>query len=547
MAPSRAQLTRTLVALVFLTSLPITAAVGAAQSGASSGDEFTLDELTRSGTQITNGPPSLRWLGDDHGVYIDYKRTNPLLRGGGEDWQVQQLLRPGSTVKMNELRFHLQGSRSAGNATFDVHLVYWQEGRREFERNGTTVERVVPVNVTHVEKQVSFSGPFDTATIDLRPHYDESYRVTMWIEGYDGARWRFRHHSVATSRTVETTTAGERLWWLLKDFVLWILLFGFIAAGLSLWAIRRAGTGPMIGMFWWAVIIIFVGLISLVINYEGLATMFIRGPKVLAFITVGLLTIPLLEGQEDRLKKIVAIKPVVTEGKLASGETALDSVEFEEEILYVTDTSSGRHIRVSAGPVKFLARLAGGFAEIPRLREKLKTKIDLTGRTGYDSMVIVDHKAEEVAPYESEGFSWTYPETRAGLAWFFGTMGGLGAILLLTMGSGSLWFLGIAALPFVLDVEQGEADLEPAPAHSRPALVSILLMAKEFKEAETVEDATSEMVRERAKTTKDVQEQIELRDDTIVSELLGGDVSATIKQEDVPELEEGSASGGDEE
>lgn len=543
MTLSREQLTRVLVAFVFLTSLSATAAIGAAAPGDSSVDEYTLKELRESGDHIPRAPPSVRWLGENK-VFVDHDYTNPIFRSlTTEDWQIARLLRPGSTVRLNEVRLRFRGEKNSGTTRYIVHVVYYQTETYKVEENGTVYKRERATNVTHEQKNVTFAGAYDRAEIDLRPHYDEPYRVTMWVEGYDGARWRFKHNSVETSRQVSTTTAGDRLWWLLKDFVVWLLLFGFLGAGFALIAVRRAGTGPMIGMFWWGMIIIVVSLFALLFNFNGIASLFIRGPKVLAFLVIGFLEIPLLEGQDDRVKKILALQPKITEGTLASGTEGLDAVEWEEEIIKITDTASGRNIRVSSGPIKFLARVAGAFAEIPKLGDRVKTNMSLIGSTGYDSLLFIDPNAEEVTEYEAESFSLTYPDTVPQLAFFFGTMGGLGVILLLTMGSSSLWLLGLAGLPFVLSVEQGHADIHPAPAHMRPALATILYMSKEVKEAQTVEDATEEMIRERAKTTKDVQDQVEQRDETLISEAFEGDVSAVIEEEEIPELEDEEVNG----
>lgn len=528
-----------ILAAGFLLASLLLAGATAPAAGASSDldvGNMTVEELREGGEQPSDAPPSLRWLGRSSALYIDYEHTNPLRGGGGEDWEVQQLLRPGALVNTDKLRFHLQGVRSAGNTTHTVHVVYWNDVNRKYEtESGETVTREEAVNVTHETKTITFAGPWDTSSIDLRSHYDDTQKVTMWIDGYeDSARWTFNHQTLETSQTVSgINTAGDLAWWAITELVIWILVFGIIAAALAMWAIRRAGAGPQMGFAVWTLLIGFVGFLALLFGYNSIAETVSRAPKVLAFMTVGLLTVPLLEGQDDRVKKILAIQPNVTDATLASGEEAVDALSLKMKKLQVTERD-GETIRIAGGPLKFLARLLGGYAPIGEAQSKLQTRVDADGDTKYKEVVWIDHHADEIEHYRPEGFDINVPTTLRGAVWLLGVIAAAGFVLYGLAGSSWTWLAVFAGLPVIMSVRKGEADLEPAPVHSRAAHMTAMQMSNEFKDAETLEESLKETYKERAKSSQEVEERVELRDATVLQEMLGVDVSASMSGSERP-------------
>mgnify|MGYP000444501962 CR=1 FL=1 len=525
-----------LAVLVLVGSILGAAAFGVA-AGAQSTEstDYELSELRQGGQQVAGGAPSYRWVESDVSMYVDRRHTNPLKSGGGEDWQVEKLLRPGETVNTNTVRFHYQGPRGTSNRTYTVHVVYWQEGTREVERNGSTVERTVAVNQTHETHELTFGGAFDTTELDLRGHYDEPVRVTMWVdESPDVARWTFQHKSLETAQTVTTQTAGDRLWWLVSNYVLWIVAFGLVGASISLWAIRRAGAGPQMGVASWAFLIGIGGFFAIMWNYEGIATLFARGPKILAATTVALLMIPWVEGQDDRLRKNLFVRPVVTEAVSASGQEARDALYLEIAEKKVTELPDGTLSVVKPGPIKFLARVLGGAAPLQGARDMGKTEVRAEGSTRHDRVVWITPDADEIVDYAPETISLHRPPELSL------KIGGIALTLLVInaswIGASVLSWLAYAGLGFTvltaLEVRSGYAKIEPATAHERSAHVTTMVASKEMDDAQTLDEARRETYKERAKSSKDVEEVVEVRDDTLIKEMLGVEVDASVRSAD---------------
>ena len=512
-----------------------TLAVAADGTSGAQNAEYSLSELRQGGQQVSGAAPSTRWL-DGNRIFIDREHTNPLKDSGGESWQVEKLLRPGDTVNTNKLRFHYTAGPDTSNETYTLHVVYWQLGEREVAENGTTVTRAAAVNQTHETHKLAFSGPSSTAEVDLRPHYEESVRVTMWIESAGStARWsEFRHKSLATAKQITTQTAGERMWWLVTTYVVWIVVFGLAGVAAALWMIRRAGAGPQLGIGTWAFLIAIAGFLALLINYEGIATLFVEGPKILAFVTVALLMIPWVEGQDDRLRKFLFVRPVVTEAVSASGAEAKDALYLELSEKNVAELPDGTLSVVKPGPIKFLARVLGGAAPLQGAREMGRTEVRAEGKTRHDRVVWIKPSADEIMDYAPETIGITRPPDLAL------SIGASGLVLLVVnsarIGAGALSWLSYAMMGFCaltsFEVRSGYGKVDPATAHQRSAHVTTMVAGKEMDDAETLDEARRETYKERSKSSKDVEEVIEVRDETLISEMLGADVSAGVRQSD---------------
>jgi len=362
----------------------------------------------------------------------------------------------------------------------------------------------------------------------------------MWVESApETARWRFTHKSLATAQTVSTQTAGERLWWLVKNYVIWIVAFGLVGASVSLWSIRRAGAGPQMGVGTWAFLIGIVGFVALLWNYEGIATVFARGPKVLAAATVALLMIPWVEGQDDRLRKFLFVRPVVTEAKSASGAEAKDALYLELAEKKVTELPDGTLSVVKAGPIKFIARVLGGAAPLQGARELGQTEVRADGSTSHDRVVWIKPDVEEIVDYEPESIGISRPPDLSLI------VGAIGLTLLVLnaswLGVSVIGWLAYGMIGFTVltafEIRSGHAKVEPATAHMRSAHVTTMVASKDMDDAETLDEARKETYKERAKSSKDVEEVVEVRDDTLIKEMLGVDVDATVRADDSDEIE----------
>lgn len=522
--------TRALVAILILTSLWTAVAIpAAAQSGESSGTgEFSITELSKGGEHVSEQVPSLRVIGETS-LYVDTEYDNPLKDSSESALSAGNVVEDGGVVRQNTLRFkHLDTK----GRDLTLHIVYWSREARQTE-NGT--KRVVAANQSHVTRQLQFDGPFATTKVDLREHYGEGKRVTMWIESYpDTARWMFVHKSLETSKAVETDTKGERTWWMIKSYGIWVVLFGFVSAGVSLWAVKRAGAGPMVGLGTWTFVLFIVGFLAIAIDYQGISTLFTRGPKLLAGATVALLTIPWVEKQDDRVDRYLFVKPVVDDAVTAAGTEGMDSLYLELATHRVTDLAKDGLAVVKPGPLKFLARVLGGAAPLIGAEDLEQTEVANRGPAKWDNIVWVDHNSDEIIDYQAEGFDLRRPPD---LVLAIGAI----SIGLLTLNAWQirepmlLWLggLGLAiAVLGCLKVRQGHAKVDVADAHSRSAHITTMMLSKEIADAETLTDSRRETYRERAKTSKEIEDVVELRDETIIKEMLGVDVSATVSEPD---------------
>ena len=542
---SRTAVTRALVAILILTSLWGTVALPtAADSGESSGTgEYAITELSSGGEQVSEEVPSLRVIGQTS-LYVDTEYDNPLKGESESALSAGNVVEDGGTVRQNTLRFkHLD----TNGRELTLHIVYWDRATRQTD-NGST--RVIAANQSHVTRKLDFSGPFATTEVNLREHYDEAQRVTMWIESHpETARWTFKHKSLATSQSVDTDTKGERTWWLIENYGIWVVLFGFVSAGLSLWAVKRAGAGPMMGLGTWAFVLGIAGFLAIAIDYQGLSTLFTRGPKLLAGATVALLTIPWVEKQDDRVDRYLFVKPVIDDAVTAAGTEGMDSVYLELATHRVTDLADKGLSVVKPGPLKFLARVLGGAAPLIGAKDLEQTEVVNRGPAKWDNIVWVDPNSDKILDYSPEGFELGRPPD---LVLAIGAI----SIGLLTFNAWQirepmlLWLgglgLAITALGFVT-IRSGHAKVDVADAHVRSAHVTTMLLSKEIADAETLSDSRRETYRERAKTSKEIEDVVELRDETIIKEMLGVDVSATVSDADDSHeaADEARTDGGD--
>lgn len=516
---------RALVAVLLLTSLSVPA-FGVAAGQADSSGPYSIDELRKGGEQINSDVESLRIIGEN-ALFIDTAPTNPLEQDNPGSLTTGDVLESGERVTTNTLR--VKWLSSTTDVSLKFHVVYWQAGTREVARNGTAVTEQYAANQTTTTHNVTFSEPFGTAEIPLREHYDKEVRMTVWVEGHeDTARWTATHKSLETSQTVATDTKGERLWWLVSDFVVWLLVFGFVAVGAVYTMLRRAGGGPQMGYATWAFLIGIGGFVAIAWNYQGIATLFVRGPKLLAGLTVLLLAIPIIEGHDDRLERYLFVRPVVTKAVSASGEDALDAMYLELASRKVTKIRGELSV-IRSGPLRFLARVIGGKAPLIGAPDMAKTEVRATGDTRYDHVVWVNSDSENAIDDESEGFGWSWPDTEF---WAIGAGGLITVIAGPLLGISWLPWLGALGLvAFVLDglsIRSGYAKVDAAAAHERSAHITMMLGAGDFDDAKTLESAREETYKERARSSKDVEEVLEVRDESLLSEMMGADVSAKV-------------------
>lgn len=506
--------------ILILTSLQVAPLAGAA--GENSG--FGVDELREGGEQVSDDVESLRVLDDGNALFVDTAPTNPLQPDASGSLKAGDVVEPGDRVEVRDLRFKSLSTESFSDT---LHIVYWQVGDRQVERNGTVVSEQVATNVTHDKAKLDLNGSFATDTVQLR-RFSEPTRVTMWLDSApDTARWSFTYRTSPTAQQVTTDTAGERLWWLAESFLFWMLAFGFTGFAVVRWMRKRAGAGPQMGIGTWVLLLGISSFIAVAAAFQGIASLFVRAPLLLSGFAATIMLIPYLE-DDSGIRRHMLIQPVVTDAVSAAGESAKDVLYLRLKSIRVVENSDETLSVVKPGPIKFLARVLGGSAPLTNAADMEQTKVKAKG-SKFDRVTWIAPGADEILDYQPEHFQFKRPTDRALL------VSGVGLSLIVAnsvlVGSSLLGWLGAAisvlSLLTGITVKSGHAKVEPASAHVRSAHVTAMLLSKDMDEAETLDEYRESTYRERAKSSKDVEKVVALRDQTVVSEMLGVDVGAT--------------------
>ncbi|MHB9286780.1 hypothetical protein ACKVMT_07040 [Halobacteriales archaeon Cl-PHB] len=571
---------KSLLMVLFL-ALAAVATVGvAAQSGGAAGNvtsgEYGLADLQDGGTWHTGeqtGPASQRFMSEYGSATIRFEPVGPL----AGDWQY---LEPGTTLHSDTIT--LRTVRLAPSEQLDrdltVTIVAWEKGEREVVRNNQTVTRPAAINQTVRQQSVTLGRGYDEATIRLPSNYDETKTVTMWIEEYPDARWKFQHRSVPSTQKVDIDTAGEAWNYTATNAVLpgaLGILLGLIGARSTL---KHTTSGPRWGLGIWAIlsgILLFSVLsaayfqVAVVLTYfpwllGGVLAVLAYGgglwmagsPSKVGFYRVELFDARL--GPGDRGADVVDVpgdaEPVADGGVLAVNgdeETAEEATSSDKgpgsglseikEVRYVDleelpamERPDGKIGVPKRGLRPFLARL---FADAATLdKSDLTTKIAVDeGRL--DEIVMVDPESDEPVIHNPAHLERRWPvlhslDEDADIITKFGKLAGM---LLLVVGvplagwtvGGQLGvpvlgaFLGVLpALVAGHEAKDGSVEYEPASQHFRRAQATLIDLQREQADGKTLEDFRQMAWSERARTAQEAQEIAEDHDRTLTEQLL---------------------------
>lgn len=547
-----------LLLAALLLSVPIAGvSVAAAQSGnqmatqtptatatptpASRGDsesEFSYAELKADGPHFSNAPDSVRF-GRERMFWLVHWPASATFANPGEDdnWQY---LAPGATVGRNHiyLRSIIQ-ERDAESET--IHVVAWQKGQREVTRGNTTTTEPVAVNVSHHQQNVNLERGWLMQKIRLG-HHDDPVRITMWVDGEPGVRWTFRHHSVATQNTIAINSWGDYLEHVAVDIVAVAIIGAFVVGYAVKKALDRAGRGPYGSYAPWLVGGGIVAAVGASLFYTSLAELAVAAPWTIGIGVVVIFGVILLETYTSGVTKTLFLQPRLEHTTSPTGEDAYDIVKLEAESHTTVRMPRGGVAVIRSGLFAFLARVFGRAAFLETVgwfgeNQRTQTRIE-TDHSKWDDVYLIDPLAEQVIDYEAEGWTLAFPplDREHALAYItFASMAGIAGLLwhasLLSpfIGFGAV---GLAALAWGATPTDGHAKIVPAPTHFRPSYGTIAALIEGYDNAETIEEATDQLQQERVKKTKDVEQQIEQRDASLVREMEAGDIPASIRSED---------------
>ena len=505
-------------------------------------DEYTLDELKQGGTTVSGAPASVRMTQRKQFWVVHWPAT-AVGSNVGEDDQWSHV-EPGTRVDRNAVYLR---SIVLDQETVHVKVASWRRGERTVTEGNTS--RTVPVarNVTVRTHEVSLDRGWPMVAVPL-PQHNRPTQVTMWIEEYPGARWRFEHQSVATTQNAGIESEGDYLVSLLLDVLVWVLGGGFVVGIAAKRALDRAGRGPGYGYGPWIFGLTLITVIGGFIAFQSLAEVIVAAPTVLAAYTVGVFGIILLETYTSNVRKVQFEQLDVEHATTPSGDDGYGwrtTATTTEDVVRMPD---GRDAVVRKGLFPFLARVFGRAATL-RNQGEIAHRIEDTGPSKIDERILVHPDADEVLRYEPEGFKWAWETesedphadtdatevqgyevaktafaglattTLVGLALTnpipsgLGLLGAIGAVLgqPLALAAG-----GLAVLIVGREAVPGEALVVPAPSHMETAYATTAMLAELSEDADTIDEFKRLYRRERIKSQKDVEEALEKRDQTLV-------------------------------
>lgn len=508
-----------LLGLLLVVSMVAGTAVGAEQQ-----PQFSYEELTERGTQIGGQDPSSRYLGDKGQVYVSYQETNfikEMSKLNDPEWAVDKVVTPGQVVDTNEVTLHISRWRNAPSQTATVHVVQWQKKTRTIEEGNTTRTETVAANVTHMKKEIELTGGGDKVAVSL-PNTGPERTVTMWIEGYDGARWVFPHDPVATT----TATPFDATWtsflpWFLTRFFLVTLIGAPLAIYTGVALLEEVGSSPGKGMVWWVLVPGFIAYMAGYLALGKIAELVVSIPWVLGGVVVAFTFIATLEFADNSFSLL--FEQVTTTGSVnAIGEdvqdvageagVVVDAVQLDDETLAL----------VKQGSLTTWLVVALTDAEWPKIHvQDLETRItyeklvDDVGRKVADAKIYLDEQ-------EEEALDVTWPTLDVGMSALKirrdelpagGETGDASDVVLggysrdrianafmgFSLGTlvGSSYFgfgpkaLAVGGLPLLLVMSRttsGWANYTPSPLHGMKAKAARLAEEREMSIARTFED-----------------------------------------------------------
>jgi hypothetical protein len=538
------------------TSEPSTTETPAPAGESSSG--WSLSELRRDGEQPSGSPASVRFGGDRMLWLIHWPASALWADVGNPQDGSYKFVGSGeptpdpvtdSSVFIRAIR------KETGTDDFSVKVVSYrvEEVTTTADDGSTTTERV-PADVREKSVDVSLARGWSIAEVKL-PNLEEDREILMYVEGQeDTLRWTFSHEPVATSQSAPISTEGDYL--LRVGGQVFLPALGLLFGGgfLSRRAIQNAGKGPGLGLGTWALLMGIGAFLAFALGpVNSIADVLVAAPTVMAVFLAAVATIVFLESYEVRSRTVQFVKldPYNVTSPTATSdaddpEEMLDAMFGEESTETVVEMPDGTEAVVRDGLFAFLSRALGGCAARLSKKATRQARIQLEG-DNHDELVFVapdfeDNDDDSAIRFKAEGWEIVWPEIET---WHDALRPAaiaavIGAVTL------SVWqfepFFGAAtaavgAAVWLVRPTEGDADFKPAKGHLRAAIVTSMLMATDVANAETLEGARKKNIKLRARSQKEVEEELDKQDATIIEESHGRDVERQVTK-DVDESDE---------
>jgi hypothetical protein len=555
---------RTALALALLVGGLALGAIATPSVAQEDGQEYNLSDLKPYGVEQAQegAPPSMRWLSQYGSATIRHEPQGI----GSEKWTY---LEPGGTVHDDEITLQTVRVAPASelDETLNVTVVSWQRGEREVVKGNQTVTRPTAKRVNVRRAEVRLGRGYDNATIDLPSHYDETWQISMWVEEYPDARWRFEHRSVETSRSVPFEADWGGFWSYNASHLLIPLLIGVTFVGIGVpSSLRRTARGPNIGFLKWSIALALIAGFLASSAYVWTASLLASAPIVVAGVIAALLGIIMLETIEYGVYDVIFLRLFQEKGANPRGEVAA-KVQGGEYGRVTLANVEGGVIALTDGLESWLARLfcGGAYLQLPEEMEMEfslgKSEVSLASSPA-DKLLFVDHDVENLIEYEPEHLELDLPLTSVvdeetgettwnlnGIATVatylaIGSAAGYGgakAMTLPTPEAGLALGLVVVAVKWTRAVD-GKAWYQPALGHTEDAVATAMYYDNEIQEYERLEEALQAIVEERHSEDDIVAKLAELSDENVVTKAYDRDTSA---EDFIDDSGESAAAGGD--
>ena len=507
--------------------------VSTADSLGEAGVGLSLEELRRGGPTIDGNPDSVRvesrmwWL-------IHWPASAVTSDVGSMTDTSSEFVSRSETVSRNSVYLRTNAIDPPSDPK-TLKIVYWREGTQTRETSeGGTIEEPVARDIVVDSHEITLNRGMNIHEIPLRKS-EEPRQVSMWLEDNDRVRWTFTHESVATTATAGIETRGDYLWSVATQFLIPIVVGSALTGAGARKAIKKTGLGPGYPIGLWLVGIAIAAGLALVWWFESIAVVLAWAPQLLAGIVILVVGIVVLESQAVGDRDVAFIQPTTKSVDGPNEEEGADALIAAAQVERVVDMPSGPPAVVRPGLLAFVARWRGAAARVPSMAFETKIK---TPVGPWSEIVIVDPEADTVLDYNSEGWSLEPPdiESRDDLL-KFGTLGlVIAAVSVLVARELSItWGLGLAAvalLAILAEPVDGFADVEPASAHTRSAVISTMTLSHKVADAHTLDQARETIVGLQSETQQEIQRVVEKQDATLVESALGMDIDRSVDDRD---------------
>lgn len=512
---------------------------------------WTLDELRRDGSHPSDSPASVRFGGDRMLWLIHWPaRAFSADVGNPTDNKykfVGEKPVTDSSVYIRSIR------KETGTDDFTVKVVSYKVDEKVVTNDdGSTTRERVPADVRERSVDVSLGRGWSIAEVPL-DNVEEDREVLMYVEGQeDDLRWTFRHEPVATSQVAPISTEGDYLYRVATQIFVPAVGMLFLGGFISRRAIKNAGKGPGLGLFSWVLLFALTAFLGYVLGpVESTADLLVTAPTVLAVVIALIATIVFLESYEVRTRKALFVKlnplevtaPTATSDGNARAdggqEKALDALFANESTETIVEMPDGTEAVVRDGLFPFLSRALGGCAARLSKSATRKSRVELEGGE-HDEMIFVapdfEGDGDSAIDYTPEGWELVWPEIED----WRDLLQPAAVVTLIGVVAASVWqfepiFGGVVAVAgfavWLVRPTEGEAAFRPAQGHTRAAIVTAMMMATNVSNAETLEKAREENIRERARTQKEVEEALDKQDSTIIEEAHSLDVERSVTKD----------------